>query len=509
MKHSKDLLIGIDVGTSGLKALMLDAHGRLLETATATYPLDVPRPGWAQQDPGLWWKGCVQAIRKLLAASKVKPAEIAGIGLTGQMHGSVFLDRHGRVLTPAILWCDQRTAPECAEITRRVGGRANLLRLTFNPALAGFTAPKVLWVRRHLPQVSRACAKLLLPKDYIRYLLTGDFASDVADASGTLLFDVRNRRWSQPMLKALRIPPSWLPEVREGPDVTGVVSPAAARATGLLAGTPVVAGGGDQAAGAIGCGIIEPGIVSASLGTSGVVFAACRLPRQTPDGRLHLFCSSVTGGWHLMGVMLSAGGALRWFRDELGRAVLPGKAMRADPYDLMLREAARVPAGSEGLIFLPYLTGERTPYADPAARGVFFGLSLKHRAAHLTRAVLEGVAYGMRDSLELVRSMGVNVSRIRLSGGGARNALWCRIQASIYGAPSARLTREEGPALGAAILAGLGAHVFRDYSHAMRVCVAEKDRFLPEPALVRAYAPRYRTYRRLYPALRDLFPELA
>jgi len=503
-------MLGVDVGTSGLKALLLSPSGRLLGSVTRPYPLDVPRPGWAQQDPKLWWDAATQAIRTLLKKGGIKPSQIAGVGLTGQMHGSVFLDAKGKVLTPALLWCDQRTARECAEITRAVGGPRELLRLTCNPALTGFTAPKIVWMRRHHPEVFRETAKVLLPKDYVRYRLTGGFASDVSDASGTLLFNVRGRAWSQPVLKALKIPRAWMPETREGPEVTGTISAEAARATGLLAGTPVMAGGGDQAAGAIGCGIVRPGVVSAALGTSGVVFAACRLPRGEPDGKLHLFCSAVTGGWHLMGVMLSAGGSLQWLRNNLGGAVIPPAARRGeDPYDGMCREAARIPAGSEGLVFLPYLTGERTPYADPHARGVFFGLSLKHTAAHMTRAVLEGVAYGMRDSVELIREQGVTVSRVRLSGGGARNPLWCRIQAAVYEATGARLTREEGPALGAAMLAGLGAKVFRDYDHAVRVCVEERDAFRPEPELVRAYRTGFATYRALYPALRPIFQRQA
>ena len=511
MKHKgQNVLLGVDVGTSGLKTILLSPTGRLLGSVTETYPLDVPRPGWAQQDPGLWWDACRRAIRRLLDSGTVKSSGIAAVGLTGQMHGSVFLGNRGQVLAPALLWCDQRTSEECGLITRLVGGRRALLRLTFNPALTGFTAPKILWVKRHLPHVFREIAKVLLPKDYVRYCLTGGFASDVSDASGTLLFDVRGRRWSQPVLKALGLPRNWFPDALESPEITGRISREAARATGLVAGTPVVAGGGDQAAGAIGCGVVEPGVVSATLGTSGVVFAACRLPAEGPDGRLHLFCSAVRGGWHLMGVMLSAGGALRWMRDELGAAVFPAGGPRgADPYDVMCREAAKVPAGSEGLMFLPYLTGERTPHADPHARGVFFGLSLKHGAAHMTRAVLEGVAYGMRDSLELIRGMGVRVSKVRLSGGGARNPLWCRIQASVYGAVGARLTREEGPAMGAAMLAGLGAKVFTDYAHACRACVAERDRFRPDRRLMKIYSGGYRLYRELYPALRQVFPRIS
>lgn len=503
VKHpaSRGALLGIDVGTSGLKALLMAPSGRLLGSALATYPLDVPRPGWAEQDPRRWWTACGAAVRRVLASSRVRPGSIAGVGLTGQMHGSVFLDAAGRVLSPALLWCDQRTARECDEITRLAGGRRALLRLTCNPALTGFTAPKILWVRRHLPQVYRRIAKVLLPKDYVRYRLTGAFASDVADASGTLLFDVRRRTWSQPMLKALRFPPGWMPEAFEGPDRTGAISAEGARATGLLAGTPVVAGGGDQAAGAIGCGMVAPGLVSASLGTSGVVFAACRLPRRLPDGRLHLFCSAVRGGWHLMGVMLAAGGSLRWWRDTLAVKRRGGH----DPYDAMCAEAARIPAGAEGLTFLPYLTGERTPHADPYARGVFFGLSLRHTSAHLTRAVLEGVGYGMTDSLDLMRAMGTPIRRVRLSGGGARSPLWCRIQAAQFRAPCATLTREEGPALGAAMLAGIGTGVYSTYEAAVRACVAERVHYRPEAALVSGYAAGHRRFQELYPAIRSHF----
>ncbi len=500
------VLLGVDVGTSGLKALLLAPNGRLLGSATVPYPLEVPRPGWAQQDPEMWWKGCVRAIRQLLAKTRLSPARIAGVGLTGQMHGSVFLGRHGEVLTPALLWCDQRTGAECTAITRLVGGEAALLRHTCNKALTGFTAPKVLWVRRHMPQVDRRTHKLLLPKDFVRFRLTGGFATDVADASGTLLFDVRRRRWSAAVLKALKIPAGWMPDALEGSEITGRVSAAGARATGLLEGTPVVAGGGDQAAGAIGCGVISPGVVSASLGTSGVVFAACPLPRHTPDGRLHVFCSSVTGGWHVMGVMLSAAGSLNWFRHSLGGALLPHPLPRgANAYDLICRAADRIPPGAEGLTFLPYLTGERTPYADPHARGVFFGLSLRHTAAHMARAVLEGVAFGMRDSVELVRGMGVRVAEIRLSGGGARNPIWCRIQAAAYGATGVRLTREEGPALGAAMLAGIGTKVFPGYPQAVRICVHERDRFVPAKALMRDYESGHAAYRGLYPTLKKEF----
>ena len=508
VKHSgKDLLVGVDVGTSGLKALLLDAGGRLRGSATETYPLRVPRPGWAEQDPEAWWGAGVRAIRKLLKGADLPASRVAGVGLTGQMHGSVLLDGGGKVLMPAILWCDQRTSGECDEITRRVGGRNELLRLTCNPALTGFTAPKLLWIRRHLPQVFKKTTTVLLPKDYVRFRLTGNPAADVSDASGTLLFDVRKRRWSGTVLKALGIPREWMPEAAESSEVVGKVSRAGAAATGLLQGTPVVAGAGDQAAGAVGCGVVEPGIVTAALGTSGVVFAACRLPSRVPDGSLHLFCSAVRGGWHMMGGMLAAGGSFRWLRDEMrGLGISRGEG---DPYDAMTFAANRVPAGAEGLFFLPYLTGERTPHADPWARGVFFGLSLRHGPAHLVRAVLEGVTYGMRDSLELMRGLGLRIARLRLSGGGAKSPLWCRIQASIYGTAGYTLTREEGPALGAAMLAGLGSGVFSDCRQAARVCVEERKRYAPEAGWRRTYEKGYEVYRQLYPALRGLYRQAA
>jgi xylulokinase len=505
VKHSTgDVLLGVDVGTSGLKALLIDSRGALLGSATETYPLKVPRPGWAEQDPEAWWGGCTRAIKRLLNRAHLAPSRVAGVGITGQMHGSVFLDPAGKVLMPALLWCDQRTQRECAEITSRVGGAKSLLRLTMNPALTGFTAPKVMWVRRHAPEVFRKTAKLLLPKDFVNHRLTGGFSADVSDASGTLLFDVARRRWSGEVLKALRIPREWLPDALESCQIAGKVSRAAASATGLLEGTPVVAGAGDQAAGAVGCGVVEPGIVSCTLGTSGVVFAACNLPRHAPDGSLHLFCSAVKGGWHMMGVMLSAGGSFKWLRDEmacLGMKIPPG----ADPYTVMSREAEKVPAGSEGLVFLPYLSGERTPHADPHARGVFYGLSLRHGPAHLVRAVLEGVAYGMRDSLEIMRGLGLHTNRIRLSGGGAKGPLWCRIQASVYGRKGYTLVREEGPAMGAAMLAGIGTGLFRDYSHACRVGVQEKAGFAPVAGWLDEYRKGYKIYRGLYPALRPLF----
>ncbi len=402
-------LLGIDVGTTGGKALLVGVDGTVRASSTTEYPMSTPQPLWAEQNPADWWAATVTSIQRVLGESGVKPSQVAGVGLTGQMHGLVLLDVHGEVLRPCIMWNDQRTAAQCAAITQEVGAE-NVIRLTGNPVLPGFTAPKIAWVREHEPEVYERTAKVLLPKDYVRYRLTGGFFSEVSDASGTSLFDVGQRCWSEEMLEALDVPRRWLPEVTESPVASAHVSARAAGETGLLEGTPVVGGGGDQAAQAVGTGIIAEGVVSATLGTSGVVFAASETYRLEPEGKLHAFCHAVPGMWHLMGVMLSAAGSLRWYRDALGdweRA--QASASGRDAYDLLTEAAAEVPPGCEGLLFLPYLSGERTPYSDPDARGVFFGLTLRHRKAHLTRAVLEGVTYGLRDSLELMRVLGLSI----------------------------------------------------------------------------------------------------
>ncbi|MBC7224482.1 MAG: xylulokinase, partial [Anaerolineae bacterium] len=416
--------LGVDVGTTGAKAVLVDESGQALATATHEYPMFTPRPLWVEQDPEDWWTATVKSVRQVLAEQEVRPDEVAGVGLTGQMHGLVLLDEGGHVLRPCIMWNDQRTGPQCEAITREVGAEA-VLHLTGNPILPGFTAPKIRWVQEHEPETFARTAKVLLPKDYVRYRLTGAFFSEVSDASGTSLFDVGRRQWSEEMLRALGIPRAWLPEVTESPVASAQVSQDAAKATGLVAGTPVVGGAGDQAAQAVGTGIIREGLASVTLGTSGVVFASSEVYRVEPQGRLHAFCHAVPGKWHLMGVMLAAGGSLRWYRDALGeperqRAQEDGR----DPYDVLLADAEQVPAGCEGLIFLPYLSGERTPHPDPHARGVFFGLTLRHRKPHMTRAVVEGVSFGLRDSLELMRSLGLSIQEVRVSGGGARSPLW-------------------------------------------------------------------------------------
>jgi xylulokinase len=423
-----------------------------------------------------------------------------GVGLTGQMHGLVLLDGKGDVLRPCIMWNDQRTADQCAAITEKVGAK-RLLDLTGNPVLPGFTAPKIVWVRENEPAAFANVAHVLLPKDYIRYRLTGEFFSEVSDASGSSLFDVGKRQWSGEMLAALDVPRAWLPEVTESPLASAKLSASAARETGLAAGTPVAGGGGDQAAQAVGSGIVQEGVVSVTLGTSGVVFATSDSYRIEPEGRLHAFCHAVPGKWHLMGVMLSAAGSFRWYRDTLGEAeVTRAKQQERDPYDLLTAAAASVPSGSEGLLFLPYLTGERTPYADPNARGVFFGLTLRHTKAHLTRAVLEGVTYGLRDSLELMRTLGISIDQVRASGGGARSELWRQILADVFGSEIVTLNVTQGAAYGAALLAGVGVGVYRDVPSACEQVIRLTGRTEPGPA-TSVYAAYYPRYRALYPAL--------
>lgn len=501
-------LLGIDVGTTGSKALLIEASGAVKASATTEYPMFTPQPQWAEQDPVDWWEATVTSIHRVLEEDGVRPEEVAGLGLTGQMHGLVLLDDGGDVLRPCIMWNDQRTAAQCAEITRKVGER-EVLRLTGNPVLPGFTAPKILWVREHEPEVYGQVAKALLPKDYVRYRLTGGFFSEVSDASGTSMFNVGQRQWSDEMLQALGVPREWLPEVTESPTVSARVSTWAAGETGLLKGTPVVGGGGDQAAQAVGTGIIDEGLVSATLGTSGVVFAASDTYRVEPEGRLHAFCHAVPEMWHLMGVMLSAAGSFRWYRDTLGGVErMEAEESGRDAYDILTEAAAEVPPGCEGLLFLPYLSGERTPYPDPNARGAFFGLTLRHGKAHMTRAVLEGVSYGLRDSLELMRDLGLSIEQVRASGGGARSSLWRQILADVFDTEIARVNVTEGAAYGAALLAGVGADVYQDVAGACDNAIQVIGRTKPGPA-VPVYADYYPRYRALYPALAPEFDATA
>jgi xylulokinase len=470
-------LVGLDVGTTGVKALALSPEGDVLARAEESYGFSTPYPGWAEQDPEDWWRAAERALAAL-------GGEPAAIGLSGQMHGLVVLDDRDRVLRPAILWNDQRTEAECVEIEERIG-LTRLIQLTGNRALTGFTAPKLLWLRRHEPTTYAQVAHVLLPKDYVRLRLTGEHAIDVADASGTLLFDVAGRRWSQEMLEALELDPGWLPRALESPEVSGET----------VAGIPVAAGSGDQAAAALGVGVDRPGPVSVVLGTSGVVFAALPAFAADPQARVHAFCHAVPGGWHAMGVMLSAAGSLRWLRDVLGPR---------SGYDELTAAAEEWPAGTEGLTFLPYLSGERTPHADPHARAAFAGLTLRHDRGALVRGVLEGVAYGLRDSLELLRELGVDPRDGRVSGGGARSELWLRILASVLRLPIRRTTADEGSAYGAALLGGVAAGVFRDVHEAVATCVRLLDPVDPDPQWVDAYEHGYRRFQLLYPALRPL-----
>ncbi len=502
-------LLGIDVGTSGTKALLIDAEGKVAAGATVEYPLHTPRPLWAEQDPQDWWRATVGAIQAVLARSGVAPEEISGLGLTGQMHGLVALDEQGQVLRPCILWNDQRTGAQCAEILQIVG-RERFLAITGNLPLPGFTAPKVLWVREHEPEVYRRIAHILLPKDYIRYRLTGDYATEVSDAAGMVLLDVGRRRWSEELLQALDIPLEWLPRCYESPEVTGVLGKAAAEATGLRAGLPVVGGGGDNAAAAVGSGIVEEGIISASVGTSGVIFAHTEEMKRDPQARLHSFCHAVPGRWHVMGVMLSAGGSLRWLRDTIaGPECEIGRLTGADPYEVMIAEAARVAPGCEGLLFLPYLTGERTPHADANARGAFVGLTLRHGKGALVRSVLEGVAYGLRDSLELLRVLHIPVQQVRALGGGARSLIWRQIMADVFGVELVTINITDGAAYGAALLAGAGAGVYRDVFEATERTVRVVDRTEPIAANVATYDAFYGDYRALYGQLKPAFDSVA
>jgi xylulokinase len=491
-------VIGIDASTTATKAVLIDESGAVVGVGSTEYGFESPQPGWAEQDPGLWWDGAVASIRSVLASTGVSGDDIAAIGLTGQMHGAVLLDAADEVLRPAILWNDQRTAHSCDEIREAVG-RERLIEVTGNDALTGFTAPKLVWVRDHEPDVWLRIAHVLLPKDYVRLRLTGDHALDKADGAGTILFDLAARDWSPEVLAALHIDPAWLPPTLEGPAVTGVVSAAGSSATGLRAGTPVVAGGGDQAANAVGTGAVDEGVVALSLGTSGVTFAATRSPLIEPAGRVHAFCHAVPGRWHLMSVMLSAAGSLRWFRDALA----PGAE-----YGALVDEASGVAAGADGLLFLPYLTGERSPHPDPLARGAFVGLTVRHERRHLTRAVLEGVAFGLRDGLDLMTDAGVPVpAQIRASGGGTASALWRQILADVLGAEIATVRTTEGAAYGAGMLAAVGAGWHRDVDEIAAAWVETTPVASPGPDAAR-YAELHAEYRNLYPALAPTFRTL-
>jgi xylulokinase len=498
-------LLGIDVGTGGTRAVVVDENGSVVASATADHvPFASPQTGWAEQEPRDWWRATSEAVRAVLSQPEVSADGIACVGFSGQMHGAVLLDEGEEVLRPALIWCDQRTDAQGKEITNQVGA-SRLIELTANPALTNFTLTKLMWVRDHEPELWLRFRYFLLPKDYVRLRLTGQRATDVADASGTLLLDVANRRWSDAMLDALEINKSCLPALFESSEVTGRVSVQGAAVTGLREGTPVVAGAGDQAAGAVGMGIVQPGAVSATIGTSGVVFAATARPALDKGGRVHTFCHAIPGRWHVMGVTQAAGLSLRWFRDRFG-VVRDGSASsnEDDPYDLLCREAASAPPGSDGVLWAPYLMGERTPHLDPGARAALVGLAASHTRAHALRAILEGVAFSLRDTLTIFAEMGVPVDTMRLGGGGARSPLWRQIQADIYGREVEILAAEEGAAYGAALLAGVGVGTWSSVDEACAQAVRVAARVAPDASASALLNKRYSAYRALYPALRSV-----
>ena len=487
--------MGIDISTTSAKAIIIDEAGNVQAIGSTPQPISQPYPLWSEQNPADWWDGVVNSIQAALEEANLSGSDIAGIGLTGQMHGLVMLDRNGEVLRPSILWNDQRTQKQCDEMTATIGFE-RLIELTGNRALTGFTAPKILWVRENEPDVYAKCAHILLPKDYIRYKLTHDYATDLAGAAGTSLLNVAQRQWSDEVIDALNIPRDWLPPVHEGSQKTGEVSAEAAALTGLQTGTPVFGGGGDQAAGAVGMGCVSPDKIGVTVGTSGVVFAPLSAYAYEPEGRLHAFCHAVPGQWHFMGVMLSAAGSLQWYRDTLAPDV---------PFDMLLAEAANIEPGSEGLYFLPYLTGERTPHPDPLARGAFIGLTTRHTRGHLTHAVLEGVAFGLKDSFTLIDNVGLPQQyEVRISGGGAKSPVWQQIIADIFGAPLVNVNTPEAGAFGAALLAATGTGAFESVQAACEATIQTGAGVQPG-ANVEAYQTHYAKYRDIYPAVKFLF----
>lgn len=508
MTRQAEYFLGIDIGTSGTKVLLVTEDGRPVASWTEEYPLHQPKPGWAEQDADDWWQATIKATRGVLQKAGVSGSQVAAVGFSGQMHGSVFLDEHGAVVRPPLLWCDVRTSEQCRTITEKVGGRERLLELTGNPALEGFTAPKVVWLQENEPDAYARVRHILLPKDYVRYKLTGELMAEVSDAAGTLLFDVEKSEWSQPVLEALGIEPGMLPPVVQSFDVAGRVTAEAAALTGLAEGTPVVAGGADNTCGAVGSGIVREGVFLSSIGSSGVVLTPSGTASKDPKGRVHTFNHSVKDQWYLMGVTLAAGLSLKWFRDQMSPAE---KAVEAaggpDAYDLLSAQAAQSPAGSRGLFFLPYLNGERTPHADADARGVFFGLSGAHTRADMIRSVFEGVTFSLRDSVEIMRELGREVSEIRAIGGGAKSPFWRQIQADVFGADVLTLEIDEGPAFGAALLAMVGAGRYKSVVEAADATVRIKDRTSPSEN-VETYNKSYEFYRSLYPAFKERFAAL-
>jgi xylulokinase len=498
--------IGVDIGTSGTKSLLMDEAGTIVAEALAEYGLSMPKPLWTEQDPEDWWQAVKKTVKSVVKTSKVKKVDIKAIGLSGQMHGSVFLNRKGNVIRPALLWNDQRTVAECEEITQRAGGREALISMVANPALTGFTAPKLLWLRNNEPKNYAALTHLLLPKDDVRRRLTGEFATDASDASGMLLLDVKKRTWSTELLSKLEIDPSILAPVYESEQVTGTLLPEVAAELGLSTDCKVVGGAGDCAAGAVGNGIVKQGILTASLGTSGVMFCHSDQPEYDAQGRLHTFCHAVHGKWHMMGVTLSAAGSLQWFVNQV--CIELAKKKGIDPYKIINEEAGAVTAGSEGLFFLPYLAGERTPHADPNARGSFIGLTNKHGRGHMARSVMEGVAYSLRESLSILDQMKVPVKEIRVSGGGAKSPLWKQILADTFGQKACTINAEQGPAYGVALLAAVGDGAFKNIEEACKATIHVVDRVAPIKANRKKYDAGFGIYQDLYKNLKGSFEKI-
>jgi xylulokinase len=502
-------LLGIDLGTSGTKTVLFGQDGTVVCSATVEYPMSQPQNGWAEQNPADWYNAAVSTIRTVLARSGVDPKNVVSLGISGQMHGLVMLDENNQVIRPSIIWCDQRTAKECEEITEKVG-YDTLIRITANPALPGFTLSKLIWVRNHEPENYARCRHVLLPKDYVRFMLTGDYATEVSDASGMQMLDVPNRCWSAELLKTLDIDMALLPKVYESCEVTGHISASAAKLTGLTEETLVVGGAGDNAAAAVGTGVVEDGKAFTTIGTSGVVFAHTDKLAIDPKGRVHTFCCAVPGAWHVMGVTQAAGLSLKWFRDNFCAAEkTAAEAMSVDTYELTNQEAAQSPIGANKLIYAPYLMGERTPHLDSDCRGIFFGLSAMHQRRDLLRAVMEGVTFSLNDCLGILKGMGVAPETMLACGGGGKSPLWRQMLADVMNCPVATTVNTEGPALGVAILAGVGAGLYGSVQEACRAMIKVNPAQAPIPENVPAYAKVYELFRKLYIANKDLFKDLS
>ncbi len=504
----RNCTLGIDVGTTSTKTVLIDENGSVISSATKEYPLDVPKAGWAQQDPSDWYQAAIDTIKEVIANANVKPEQIKALGLSGQMHGSVFLDKNNEVIRPAILWCDQRTEKQCQQIYD-IFGYEGFIKLSFNQALPGFTAPKILWLKENEPENYKKVAQILLPKDYVRFMLSGTFATEVSDAAGTVMMDIAKRDWSDEILEGMGLTRDLLPKVFESPVISSKVNEHTARQTGLVEGTPIVGGASDNAAGAIGSGIIREGLVSDSIGTSGVVFATSDKPVYDPQGRVHAFCHAIPGKWHFTGVTLSAAGSLKWYYEGFGaneefRKKYPDK----QGYALLNKQAENVEPGSESLLFLPYLSGERTPHGDPYARGVFFGISYRHTQDHFVRAIMEGVSFSQHDCLEIIKQQNITPDKVVMFGGGAKSKVWRQILADILNSKIVTLNIEEGPAYGVALLAGVGAGIYEDIEQACSQTIKEVSENNPIPENVSRYGKLYEVYHALYKSLKEDYKKL-